>query len=175
MKIKNIILITSLFIMLFVLCSCNKQSSKDTPSDNVSTSKKVQTVEIELSDGNKKIVKMQNGFYPVNNDGLLTVTTLEYIPNKPEAGNAKIKLIFNGNSEFALAFLIKKDVLHGDYKLAWESSDSVIYANTLNADGIYGTDGEWFIPENLLDYEIRVFDDPSAEHPLELAFIPLIK
>lgn len=95
--------------------------------------------------------------------------------NEPEQGNAKLKLVFEGNPEFALAFLIKKEVAHGDYSLAWEKSDSVIYADSLDADGFYGTGGEWFMPENPADYEIRIFDDPTAEKPLELAFIPLLE
>ncbi|MEG1772562.1 MAG: hypothetical protein RRY79_05425 [Clostridia bacterium] len=40
-------------------------------------------------------------------------------------------------------------------------------------DRLYGTDGEWAMPSNFWDYEIRVFNDYQSDTAVELAFVPL--
>lgn len=126
---------------------------------------------VKLADGTEKEAVFANEFYSFATSKLVTIKELAYQQNKPETGFAQLKLVLDGNSENTIAFMLKKSVPHGDYAVAWENAEYTAYADVLTEDGLFGVNCEWEMPDNLSEYEIRVFDNKTADSPIEIGFI----
>lgn len=71
-----------------------------------------------MADGSKNKATLINSFYQFKTNSLLKVTELIYFNNKPTNSYGQMKLIFEGDAENAIAFLLPKHILHGDYQIA---------------------------------------------------------
>lgn len=174
MKRATLIILAAL--ILICLGSCT--GGINTPSDGSDSkpsgttgSDDTTSLIIKMADGTEKEAKLKNGFYGFAESGLVKIKEIEYQKNKPETGFAQLKLVLEGNSENTIVFMLKKSVPHGDYATAWENAEYTTYADILTDEGLFGVNNEWTMPENLSEYEIRVFDNKTADNPIEIGFI----
>lgn len=186
-KTLFIILAASLLVSL---AACSEKDSSPTGADNSSTSapsaSSVPTsasgttagsneskLTVKMADGTEKEAVLKDGFYSFAESELVKIKEIEYQKNKPEAGFAQLKLVLEGNSENTIAFMLKKSVSHGDYTVAWANAEYTAYADVLTEESLFGVNCEWQMPEGLNDYEIRVFDNKTADNPVEIGFLSL--
>jgi len=182
---KKILLFILTAMMLISLAACtgkgNSTSGEDSSkpavsSDGASTSgtagsKDENKLIVKMADGTEKEAVLKDGFYSFATSKLVKIKEIEYQKNKPETGFAQLKLVLEGNKEQTIAFMLKKSVPHGDYATAWENTEYTAYADILTDGNLFGVNSEWQMPENLSDYEIRVFDNKTADNPIEIGFI----
>ena len=183
---KRIVLIALSVALIATLSACGKKvnptpSTSTTPG--VSEPSSTQQTSIPESDGQPVIVKMAdgsektavffNGFYQFETNSSVKVLELAYLHDQPGVGTAELKLVYEGDAENAVALLVPKHIVHGDYQIAEEYREDTIETEKLNQEGLYGIDGNWQMPSTCWDYEIRVFDAWNGNSPVELAFVPL--
>lgn len=180
---KTLIILIALVLISLAACTKNNNSasgngnSKPTGSSNQPTdpgtnpSKEDNKLTVKMADGTEKEAIFENGFYSFTTSNLVKIIEIEYQKNQPEEGFAQLKLVLEGNKEQTIAFMLKENVPHGNYQTAWENAEYTAYADILSDDNLFGVNSEWQMPENLDAYEIRVFDNKTADSPIEIGFI----
>lgn len=178
---KRFIALLTIVMILLSFAACGDGSGKaddpgkdSTPATDPGGSDKTDEagkLVIKMADGTEKEVTLESGFYITAKSAKVSITGFEYQQNKPEKGFALLKLVLDGNKENVIVFMVKETVAHGDYALAWENAEFTSYGDILNDDGLFGLNNEWEMPKNLADYQIRVFDDKTADHPVEIGFL----
>lgn len=177
---KRFIALLTIVLILLSFAACGNGSGKtddpgkETPATDPGGSDKTDDtgkLVIKMADGTEKEVTLENGFYVLGISDKVKITALEYQQNKPQNGFAMLKLLLDGNKDNVIAFMLKKTIAHGEYSLAWENAEYTTYGDILNEEGLFGLNSEWEMPKNLSDYQIRVFDDKTADHPIEIGFL----
>lgn len=185
---KKIILLALSFALVVTLTACGGKKTEAPPASSQSVTPPASStpeaptqsgaasgepVTVKMADGSEKTAAFQNGFYQFETNSSVKVLELVYLHNNPATDMATLKLVLEGDAPNAIAFLVPKHIAHGNYQTAWENADSVLYDESFNDERLYGTDGEWAMPSNFWDYEIRIFNDYQSDTAVELAFVPL--